>query len=148
MSARRTQEADVSTQPAAEGAARPTAGSRWTTELPGRERPTVAPRSRAEAEERYVAARDAWTKAMSRASSGRSADLASLAIAQQAYEEATAERNRWLTGRPMAIPIQPEPERTKIDVIVGQELAWRQVHETGRRSPNLLGRVARRLGRR
>lgn len=148
MSARRTQAADVGAHSAAEGAARPAAGSRWTTEPPGRERPPAAPRSLAEAEERYVAARDAWTSAMSRASSGRSADLASLAIAQEAYEEATAERNRWETGRPAAIPVEPEPERTNIDVIVGQEFAWRQVHASGHRSPNLLGRLARRLSRR
>ena len=53
--------------------------------------PVSAPRSSEEAEERYVMARDAWIAAMGKANSGRSADLASLGIAQEAYEQATVE---------------------------------------------------------
>lgn len=104
------------------------------------------PRSREEAEARYVAARDAWTQAMRAASSGRPADLASLALAQEAYEEASHERERWAkdTGR-VAIPIEPE-SRKGLDAAVGQELRWREV-----RAPHeergLLGRLKRRIGR-
>jgi hypothetical protein len=95
-----------------------------------------------------VDARDAWSAAMHRASSGRPADLASLAIAQQAYEEATAERDRWQNGTRAAIKIEPEDDRTPIDIVVGQEFAWRRVHESGQRAPSLLGRLARRITRR
>lgn len=123
--------------------------SRWAVAEDRNPTAWPPPRSRAEADERYVAARDAWTAAMHRASSGRPADLASLAIAQQAYEEATVERDRWQTGAPrVAIHIEPEDERTPIDVVVGQELAWRRVHESDHRSPSLLGRLARRITRR
>lgn len=122
--------------------------SRWAVAEDRNRTPWSTPRSRAEADERYVAARDAWTAAMHRASSGRPADLASLAIAQQAYEEATVERDRWQTGARVAIQIEPEDERTPIDVVVGQELAWRRVHESEHRSPSLLGRFARRITRR
>jgi hypothetical protein len=126
----------------------PPTSSRWAV-AEDRERPAAAPpRSREEADARYVAARDAWTAAMHRASSGRSADLASLAIAQQAYEEATAERDRWQSGAPVAIPIVPEAERSSIDIVVGQEIAWRRVHESGQRPPSFLGRLARRITRR
>ncbi len=38
------------------------------------------PHSREEAEQRYVAAREAWTAAMRTANSGRSSDLAALAL--------------------------------------------------------------------
>jgi hypothetical protein len=48
-----------------------------------------AARSPEEAEARYVAARDAWTAAMRAANSGRPADLATLAVAQDAFEAAT-----------------------------------------------------------
>jgi hypothetical protein len=104
------------------------------------------PRSREEAEARYVAARDEWTRAMRAAGSGRPADLASLALAQEAYEAAAHERERWAKdhGR-VAIPVEPEARRN-IDVAVGQELRWREVrapHE----SKGLLGRLKRRVGR-
>jgi hypothetical protein len=85
---------------------------------------------------------------MHRASSGRPADLASLAIAQQAYEEATVERDRWQTGARVAIQVEPEDERTPIDIVVGQEFAWRRVHESEQQTPSLLGRLARRITRR
>ena len=94
---------------------------------------------------RYVAARDAWKVAMRAASSGRSKDLASLAIAQQAYEEVAAEREHWLAGGRIALPIEPDPERRDIEVAVGQELEWRKVlHPTKARG--FLGRIKDRLG--
>ncbi len=148
MSVQRTSKAEAGRNAAADPRAPSPTSTRWTTTPQDRERPTAAPRSREEAEARYVTARDAWTHAMHAASSGRSADLASLAIAQQAYEEATAERDRWQAGAPVAIPIEPEDERTPIDIVVGQELAWRRVHESGQRPPSLLGRLARRISRR
>lgn len=100
-------------------------------------------RSRDEAEARYLAAHAAWIDAMHLASSGRSADLATLAIAQAEYEAATAERRLWSEPR-VAIPVRPEEARTGIDVVVGQELAWRRVRDTDRR-PGLLSRMVRRL---
>ena len=103
-----------------------------------------APQTLAEAEDAYVAARDAWLGAMRQAASGKPADLAALAIAQEAYEAATSEVERARSGEPAAIPVEPQPR--SIDAVVGQELAWRRVHdaETQRR-PGLLGRIARRL---
>ena len=91
-----------------------------------------------------MAARDAWKLAMRAANSGRSKDLASLAIAQQAYEEVAAEREHWLAGGRMAIPIEPDPQRHDIEVAVGQELEWRKVlHPTKARG--FLGRIKDRL---
>lgn len=87
-----------------------------------------APQSLAEAEARYVSCRDAWTAAMKAAASGRPADMATLAICQEEYEAATHERDRWLTGARIAIPVEPEAERASIDVVVEQTMAWRDVH--------------------
>lgn len=112
-----------------------------TPREPGR--PATAPRSREEAEAQFVAARDAWTDAMRRASSGRSADLASLAIAQEAYEVASAQREGWLAGGQTAIPITPGTSRRPIDVFLQQDLAWQRVRDAERRRPTLLARVAR-----
>ena len=81
----------------------------------------------ADLELRYVAARNAWTLAMRVASSGRSKDLASLAIAQQAYEDVAAEREHWLAGGRTAIPVEPDAQRHDIEAAVGQELEWRRV---------------------
>lgn len=86
------------------------------------------PQSREEAEERYAASRDAWTAAMKASSSGRATDLAELALAQEAYETALAERERWASSPHVAIPITAD-RPTGIDVVVGQELSWRRVHE-------------------
>ena len=103
----------------------------------------AAPHSREEAEVRYIAARDAWTKAMRAANSGRSADLASLALTQEAYEVADAERERWIGGR-VAIPVEPEAPRRNIEAAVGQEMAWRAVkHHEGPRG--FLGRLKKRI---
>jgi hypothetical protein len=96
-------------------------------------------------EQRYGAARDAWTHAMQAASSGRSADLASLAIAQQAYETVAAEREHWLASGQVAIPIQRTSNRHDIEVAIGQEEAWRRVHEH-RPGGGLLARIRRRFG--
>lgn len=98
------------------------AGSRGLSERIAR------PHSREAAEERYVAARDAWAAAMRQASSGRPADLAALAIAQEDYEAALAERERWASGSKVAIPIEPD-RPGGIEAVVGQEMSWRQVHE-------------------
>ena len=100
----------------------------------------IAAGSLAEAEVRYVACRDAWTAAMKAASSGRPADMATLAICQEDYEAAAAERDRWLSGARVAIPIRPEPQRPSIDVVVDQTMAWRDVHQHEKRR-GLLGRI-------
>jgi hypothetical protein len=96
-------------------------------------------------ENRYVAARDAWTQAMRAATSGRPADMASLAIAQEAYETVVAEREHWLSSGRVAIPVEPAPKRNEIEVAVGQELEWRRVLE--REAPRgLVAWIRRRLG--
>jgi hypothetical protein len=105
------------------------------------------PRSAEEAEERYVAARDAWTAAMRGAQSGASADLAALAIAQEAYEAALAEKARWTSAR-VAIPVEHDSS-SDLDAVVGQELSWRRVHEheqeAERKPRGALGGLLRRL---
>jgi hypothetical protein len=107
----------------------------------------AGPRSPEEAEARYVASRDEWITAMKTASSGRPADLASLAIAQEAYEAAAAERDRWLSGNRVALPTD-EPSQPSLGAVVGQELAWRKVHDAKvERRPGLIGRLAKRLRR-
>jgi hypothetical protein len=86
------------------------------------------PHSLEEAEERYVAAREAWTAAMRAAGSGRPSDLAALAMAQEAYEEALADRERWASSPSVAITIGDE-RPSGLEAVVGQELSWRRVHE-------------------
>jgi hypothetical protein len=103
-------------------------------------------RSLEEAEARYIAARDEWVVAMRHASSGRPADLASLAIRQEAYELAAAEVERWRSSGKRAIPIEPEPQRTGIDVVIGQEMAWKRVHDRSD-EPKAGGLFGRLLGR-
>lgn len=86
------------------------------------------PKTREDVEALYTAARDAWTTAMRAAQSGRPADLAVLAVAQEEYESALAEKQRWDSAPRVAIPV--EPERPKgINAVVGQEFSWRRVHE-------------------
>jgi hypothetical protein len=92
------------------------------------ERRLHRPRSREEADERYVAARDAWTAAMRASRSGKPADLAALAIAQETYEAALHEKERWDAAPRVTIPIEADHPRG-IDAVVGQELSWRRVHE-------------------
>ena len=137
------------TQPAAEDAA-PTAPARRRISAPPAPEPApTATQSREEAEARYVEARDAWTAAMRRANSGKTAHLASLAIAQEAFEAASAELELWRTGARVAIPIRPEASRAFLEAAVGQELAWRQVLHPPEKKPGLFGRLRNRLsGRR
>ncbi len=66
---------------------------------------------------------------MRAAASGRPADMATLAICQEAYEAAAIDRDRWLSGQRIAIPVEPEADRAPIDVVVEQTMAWREVHE-------------------
>ena len=103
------------------------------------------PHSREEAEAQYVTARDTWTKAMHAANSGRSADLASLALAQEAYELAAAERERWLAAR-VTVRIDPPETRRNLEIAVGQELAWRDIHQQPQAVPSFIQRLRRRLG--
>ena len=105
---------------------------------------SAAARYEADLEHRYVAARDAWTHAMHAANSGRSADMASLAIAQEHYETVMGERERWLESARVAIPINAPDTRHNIEVAVGQELEWRRVNAV-KPPPGFLGRFWRRL---
>ena len=102
------------------------------------------PQSLEEADAQYVAARDAWTTAMRAANSGRPADLASLAIAQEAYEAAVAEHERWHTGTKVAIPVRTET-RSGIEAAIGHELAWREVLHPDTPKGGVLSRIRRRL---
>jgi hypothetical protein len=110
------------------------------------------PKSREEAEQRYVAAREAWTAAMRAANSGRSSDLAALAMAQEGYEEALADRERWASSPSVAIPVGEPPG--DLEAVVGQELSWRRVHEheheqeLARERPQGLRGLVRRITRR
>jgi hypothetical protein len=96
-----------------------------------------------------VAARDAWTAAMRAASTGRPADLAKLALTQDVYEKALAEVELWRSGARIAIPIETDSRDAGLEAAVGQEFAWRRIHQVPARVPGLLGRLARLLtGRR
>jgi hypothetical protein len=99
-----------------------------------------------EAEERYVATRTEWIAAMKAATTGRPSDMAALAIAQEAYEMALVERERWLSGQLVAIPVEPEAPRD-IEVVVGQEILWRQAHQPPARKAGMLRRALGRLTR-
>ena len=96
-------------------------------------------------ENRYLAARDAWLKAMHTANSGRSADLAKLAIAQEAYEAVASEREHWIESGRVAIPIRDDGERHDVEIAVDQGLAWRKVLAKPP-TPGIFGRIRRRLG--
>ncbi len=112
-------------------------------------RSTSGTLSREEAEASYVIARDAWVVAMRGANSGKASDLATLAIAQEAYEAASAEVEQWRSGGRIALPIQTESERNGIRIAVGQELEWRRVLHPEEKRVGPLGRLVRRLtGRR
>ena len=135
---------------ATEAPAAPKAPARTRTASPSASprTPVRGPRSTEEAEERYVAARDEWIAAMRKANSGRSADLASLGITQEAYVRAMAEVERWRSGVMVAFKIKPDAKLHDIEAAVGQEFAWRRVHERATKhlkhlSP--LGRLVRRL---
>jgi hypothetical protein len=148
MTTRPTSRRDTRADGAAEPEAIATPPGRRRARKPGLEPAPPAPRSRDEAEAQYVSARDAWTGAMRAASSGRSADLALLAIAQETYERAYAEREAWLSGARVAIRIEDAEPRRGLDVFVAQDLAWRRVHEAAQKAPGRLERLVRRLTRR
>lgn len=100
--------------------------------------------AREEAEERYIAARDLWVTAMHAANSGRPVDLASLALTQETYEAAAAERERWIAGARVAIPIGRDAPRRNLEAAVGQEMAWRKVRHHEKRE-GFLRRLKRRI---
>jgi len=133
------------TGPAGEDEAPTAPARRRTSAPPAPEQAPTAPTSREEAEAQYVEARDAWTAAMRRANSGKTAHLASLAIAQEAFEAASAELELWRTGARVAIPIQPDTTHTVLEAAVGQELAWRRVLHAPEKKPGLFGRLRNRL---
>jgi hypothetical protein len=140
MSVRRQSRSGAEQDAADQAAATPPARRRAAAvpEAPAR------PHTRQEAEAQYIAARDAWIAAMRRASSGKPAHLATLAITQEAYEAAAAEVELWRSG--VRIPVPVEPERTVgIEVVVGQELTWREIHQHEEKRPGLLGRLRNRL---
>jgi hypothetical protein len=106
-----------------------------------------APHSPEEAEAQYVAARTVWVDAMHNASTGKPADLASLAIAQEAYERAAIERTRWQNGPKAHVAVEPPPKRN-VEIALGQELAWRRVREAeARRKTGVMGRLFGRRSR-
>jgi hypothetical protein len=81
---------------------------------------------------------------MRRASSGRPADLASLAIAQEVFEMASAQRDGWQAAGRSAHLVREDHSRPQgVDVIARQDLAWRRVRESALPGPRLLGRMAR-----
>ena len=145
MTARRTKPDRQAEE--AEVSAPPPVAERPSRESSGRlHRESDAPRSREEAEERYVAARTVWVDAMHKASSGKPADLASLAIAQEAYERAAVDRTRWANGPRAHVPVEAAPKRN-VEIALGQELAWRRVRETEGRRRGLIGRLFSRRSR-
>jgi hypothetical protein len=81
---------------------------------------------------------------MRAANSGRPADLASLAMAQEDYEAAAAERERWASSARVAIPVELETNRTGVEIAVDQELAWRDVRKNHGEG-GVVGRIRRRL---
>ena len=146
---RRALRTEVAPQPAEPG--RRARRSRTTNVEPsidvvpvsGLSRRQAVAQSRSEAHELYTAARDAWTAAMKAAASGRPADLAALAITQEAYEAATAELEQWESGERVAIAVETD-RSSSVGAVVGQELAWRKVHEPEAKV-GPIGRVLRRL---
>lgn len=91
------------------------------------ERRARRPQTHAEVDAEYEAARNAWTAAMRMAQSGRPADLAALAMAQESYEAALSEKRRW-DASPRAVAIEADRPRG-IEAIVSNELARRRLHE-------------------
>jgi len=137
---------DLETEASAQASATPTAQAPDTaSQVKGII--TAAEQYETDLEARYVAARDAWTHAMRAANGRRSADLATLAIAQEAYEAVMAEREHRLVGSRVAVPIEEADSRHALEVAVGQELAWRRVHEPNEPT-GILHRIRRRFRRR
>jgi hypothetical protein len=96
-------------------------------------------------ESRYHAARDAWLQAMHAANSGRSADLAKLAIAQEAYEAVATEREHWIDSGRVAVPIRDDGERHDVEIALDQEIAWQKVLQKPPKR-GIADRIRRRLG--
>lgn len=148
MSIRRATESRAEAARATDAAAAPTSTpTSRPAETPAPSGST-SPRSLDEAEARYVASRDAWTAAMRAANSGRPADMASLAMAQEAYEQATAEVKLWRSGARAAIPIEPQRNHAGLQAAIGQEMAWRRVHEPKAKPAGPLSRLVRKISRR
>jgi hypothetical protein len=84
---------------------------------------------------------------MRAAASGRPADLSTLAIAQEAYETALAERQRWAAAPRTPIPVDADRPRG-IEIVVGQELSWRRMHENETQQPRGVRGLIRRITRR
>jgi hypothetical protein len=135
----------VDASEAAAGPKAPATRTRKTAKPAAVTLPVGAPQSRADAEAAYAAARDAWVESMRKANSGRSADLASLALTQQAYEQALAEVQKWRSGVRVAFKIEPENHTQELEAAVGQEFAWRRVHQLQEKPMGLLARLRRRL---
>jgi hypothetical protein len=138
-----SQRATRTTKYAADGAQAPIQRIGSSMNSAGLTQRIAAPRTMAEVEQQYVASRDAWVVAMRAANSGRPADMATLAICQKAYEAATLERERWLSGARVAIPVEPANEHASIEAVVDQALAWQEVHEH-EKPRGFLGRLFRR----
>jgi hypothetical protein len=132
------------TAPKAQAGPKAPADRRRAPSVTGPREPVAPARSSEEAEERYVVARDAWIAAMRKANSGRSADLASLAIAQEVYVTATSEVEAWRSGAKVAFKIEPEAKRHNLEAAVGQEFAWRRVHAEHEKQPGRFARLFRR----
>ena len=133
---------------AARGSEGPAANKPSTGQRPSDSHPSNGPtgtRSLEEAEARYVTCRDAWTAAMRAANSGRAADLASLAMAQEAYEQATAEVELWRSGAKVPIAIEPDRTHAGLQAAIGQEMAWRRMHEPKAKAGGPLARLARKI---
>lgn len=107
-----------------------------------------APRTHEDVERDYEAARNAWTAAMGAARSGRPADLAALAVAQEAYESALAEKHRWDASPRATTPVESERPKS-INAVVAQELARRRAQELDeehrRQKPKGLSGLVNRL---
>lgn len=86
---------------------------------------------------------------MRQAMSGKPADLANLAICQEAYEACLEERERWIAGGRVSVSVEPEDEERSVDAVVGQELAWRRVRAVAETTParGLRGLMRRLRGR-
>ena len=85
---------------------------------------------------------------MRAANSGRPADLASLALSQETYEAAAANVALWRSGAKVAVPTEPAKKGAGLDALIGQEMAWRRVHEVQPKQSGPLRRLARKLTRR
>lgn len=102
------------------------------------------------AESNYDACRQAWLDALRASRSGRNADLARLAVAQTAYEEAQAELDRARAEdalqlqRLEAVRRRRDEVNRRAEAIANQAAAWNRVHESRPERRGLLSRLFRR----